>query len=349
MYRGTYTLIGTELSMFTRKLEAQLRYQKLPHEWQFKTLERTPDLEGRAGTRFIPLLGTPDGWLINDTIAIGPMLSDRFPAQSVLPSTPVQRAASFVIEDFFNHWFPRHALHSRWIDHDNAVHAGRCFGANMLLDRSLDAPRTEEEEGTVAGMGDMMRDSFGLGACDIQGAGADQAEAVESDFHAIMDILKSHFEHHPFLFGDRASLADFALVGPTKAHFLQDPVPSQWLATRGNHEALEAHVERVYSGVKDGAAYLADDALPETLLPLLEHARGTYHAFARASIAAAMKGEKMFTLDVGQGPFTARSMKRLEKARLHVRDEIVELPLKGSVLEGLGVLALYMPDSLADT
>ena len=30
MYRGTYALIGSELSMFTRKLEAQLRYQNIP-------------------------------------------------------------------------------------------------------------------------------------------------------------------------------------------------------------------------------------------------------------------------------------------------------------------------------
>jgi len=39
MYRGTYTLIGQELSMFTRKLEAQLRYQNIPYQWQYKTME----------------------------------------------------------------------------------------------------------------------------------------------------------------------------------------------------------------------------------------------------------------------------------------------------------------------
>jgi len=348
MYRGTYTLIGTELSMFTRKLEAQLRYQRIPHEWQYKTLERSSDLESRGGTRFIPLLKTPDGWLINDTIAIGPMLSDRFSEQPVVPASPVQRAVCFILEDFFNHWFPRHALHSRWIDHENAVDAGKCFGANMLLDKSLTESRSEEEEAKVAGMGDMMRDSFGLAACDVQGAGADQADAVASDFHAIMGILKTHFEHHPFFLGDRACLADFALVGPVKAHFVQDLVPTAWLESQGNREAIEAHTERVYAGALDGAQYLSGDAVPETLLPLLEHARGTYHAFARASIAAALKGDKTFTLDIGSGPFTARSMKRLEKARQHVRDEVVDLPLKGTQLEGLGVLALYKPASLSD-
>ena len=60
MYRGTYTLIGSELSMFTRKLEAQLRYQGVPYRWRFKTLERTAAIEQRARTRFIPLLETPE-------------------------------------------------------------------------------------------------------------------------------------------------------------------------------------------------------------------------------------------------------------------------------------------------
>ena len=51
-------------------------------------------------------------------------------------------------------------------------------------------------------------------------------------------------------------------------------------------------------------------------------------------------------LDLGHGEFTARSMKRLDKARLHVRDEIQGLALRGSVLEDLGVLALYEEERL---
>jgi hypothetical protein len=39
-------------------------------------------------------------------------------------------------------------------------------------------------------------------------------------------------------------------------------------------------------------------------------------------------------------------MKRLDKARLHVRDELQGLALGGSVLEELGVLALYEEEQL---
>jgi hypothetical protein len=65
MYQGEYRLVGNELSMFTRKLEALLRFQRLAWRWHFKTQERSPELEARPGTHFIPLLETPDNWLIH--------------------------------------------------------------------------------------------------------------------------------------------------------------------------------------------------------------------------------------------------------------------------------------------
>ena len=346
MYRGQYTLVGSELSMFTRKLEAQLRYQNIPHTWKYKAMADASEIEKRAGTRFIPLLETPDGWLLNDTIAIGPMLSERFREVPVLPDTPVQRAACFVVEDTLNHWFPRHALHSRWIDLDNAIEAGKGFGANMLFGKSVDDDLTEEEAVQVADMGKVMRDSFGLGACEVQGAGADKAEEVKQDFNTMMALFKQHFAAHDFLFGDRACLADFALVGPAKAHFLQDPLPLSWLAAEDNESMLRAHVERTFGGEVAGQAYLPEDQIPETLVPILEHARSNYQPFARASIQAAMRGEKTFELDLGHGQFTARSMKRLDKARLHVRDEIQDLALADSLLADSGVLALYRDERL---
>jgi len=347
MYRGTYTLIGSELSMFSRKLESQLRYQNIPYVWKYKTLAERSGIEKRAGTRFIPLLETPDGWLLNDTIAIGPMLSARFRESPVLPETPVQRAAAFILEDYLNHWFARHALHSRWVDLENAIDAGKKFGANNLLGKSIEDHLTGEEAERVAGVGPMMRDSFGLAACDVQGAGPDAALEVRQDFDTMMGLFRQHFAVHDFLLGDRACLADFAFAGPAKAHFIQDPVPLSWLAARGNEVMLRTFVDRIFEGARGGSAYLPGDEIPETLIPILEHARSNYHPFARASIGAAMRGAKTFELDLGHGAFTARSMKRLDKARLHVRDELLGLALEGSLLERAGVLELYEREQLS--
>ena len=54
MYSGTYTLIGQELSMFTRKLEAQLRYQHIPYQWEIKIQENTESINCACGHSFYP-------------------------------------------------------------------------------------------------------------------------------------------------------------------------------------------------------------------------------------------------------------------------------------------------------
>ena len=171
MYRGRYTLIGQELSMFTRKLESQLRYQGIPFEWQLKCRNNEAEINARAGTHFIPVLGTPDGWMTNDTISVGPMLHARFNDVPVLPEGPAQRGACFVLEDFFNHWYPRHALHSRWCYPRNLGITGERFGMNILLDKFIDAVITDEERDQIDSFGQVMFSQFGSAACEVQGVG----------------------------------------------------------------------------------------------------------------------------------------------------------------------------------
>lgn len=340
MYRGSYTLIGQEPSMFTRKLEAQLRYQEIPYQWQYKSQENTSEVDARAGTRFIPVLATPDGWFVSDTISLGPFLHGRFHETPVIPEAPAQRGACFVLEDFFNHWFPRHALHSRWCYPDNVSAIGPIFGMNVLLGKSMEDTLSDSETAQIADFGQVMLRMFGAAACDVQGAGPDKKKDIQGDFARIVSLLRAHFEQHDFLLGGRACLADFALVGPFKAHFLLDPEPRSWL---GEHlVVMEEYVERVWSGALPDADWAADDVIPETIYPLFEHALNTYQRFAASSLEAAAAGEKFFELDLGDGPFTARSMKRLEKARLHVQDELQRCGAENSNLASSGIMDFYL-------
>jgi len=326
--------------MFTLKLEAQLRYQGIPYQWQFKSQANSAEIEARAGTRFIPTLTTPDGWCISDTIALGPFLHDRFHEAPVIPQGPAQRGACFILEDFFNHWFPRHALHSRWCYPDNVLVTGQRFGMNVLLGKSIEDAIDDSEQAQIANYGQYMLDSFGAAACEVQGAGPDKKEHIQSDFSIIMGLLSEHFKRHKFLLGECACLADFALVGPIKAHFLLDPEPRSWL---GDHlVVLEDYVERVWNGAKAGSDWLSSDEIPETVIPLFEHALKTYQRFASSSLEAASRGDTFFELDLGDGPFTARSMKRLEKARLHVQDELQRCGAENSVLKASGIMNFYL-------
>jgi len=346
MYRGDYGLVGNELSFFTRKLEAQLRFQRIPWYWHFKTEARRGEIEARVGTHFIPVLITPEKWMIHDTIAIGPTLHARFPEAPVIPPTPLQRACCFVLEDVFNHWLGRVCVHTRWCYPENVAWVGPRFGANTVLNRSIDEPLTERELVELAPIGQRMYEDFGRHVCEYNGVGADRGDAVRTDFRAMLKALSTHFATNDFLLGPRPCLADFALAGACRAHFVTDPVPRDWLGEF--RDTVFAFTDRLY-GKHDYAdtRWPGNDTVPESLPVILDYARGTYFEFARANIAAGLAGEKYYEYDYGFGPTRARTQRRLNKARLHVQDELLRLGAPGheavqSLLGERGILAHYL-------
>jgi len=324
MYRGDYGLVGAELSMFSRKLEAQLRCQQVPWSWHFKTEERAADIEARTGTHFIPALLTPEKWMIHDTIALGPLLNDRFKSMPVIPATPAQRACCFILEDAFNHWLGRVCIHTRWCYPENVAWIGPRFGANRLLNRSIDVPFTEQELKDLAPIGEFMYQSFGKNVCEYNGVGPEQADAVRRDFSTMLSVLEAHFAHYPFLLGDRPCLADFALAGACKAHFVTDPIPLSWL---GNYRDVVMEYTARLFGDEDytDSSWLPADAVPDSLDAIFHYLDGTFFAFARANISASDTGEKYYEYDFGYGATRARTQRRLNKARLHVQDELQQL------------------------
>lgn len=346
MYPGEYQLVGSEMSFFTRKLEAQLRFQQAPWRYLFKTEERKAELEARAGTHFIPLLITPEKWLIHDTIAIGPMLNDRLRERAVIPETPLQRACCFVLEDAFNHWLARLCVHSRWCYPDNVDWVGPRFGANLVLDRSIDLPFSDAELEQLAPIGPMMYAGFGRNACEVNGVGPDQAAPVQGDFREMLDALSVHFAGQRFLLGNRPCLADFALAGASKAHFITDPEPQSWLGEY--RDMLSSYTNQFFDDTPLSVdPWPADDHVPDTLRVVLDYLQGSYFQSAPANIAAGLAGEKYYEYDYGFGPTRGRTQKRLNLARLHVQNELLrshaaDHPGVRNLFKDRGILEYYL-------
>ncbi|MGI9292500.1 MAG: glutathione binding-like protein [Pseudomonadales bacterium] len=346
MYQGDYALVGSEMSFFTRKLEAQLRFQQIPWHWHFKTTERTAEIEARAGTHFIPVLMTPEKWLIHDTIALGPLLNDRFADRPVIPSTPLQRSCCFILEDVFNHWLGRICVHTRWCYPDNVTWVGPRFGANVVLDRSIDIPFSEQELVDLTPIGEMMHQGFGKKACEFLGVGPDQKQPVRADFTLMLQTLDKHFAENDFLLGSRPCLVDFALAGASKAHFITDPTPVSWLGEY--RDMLFGYTERFFSDEQNNdREWLPNDQVPKTLSVILDYVQRSYLQFASANIAAGLAGEKYYEYDYGFGPIRARTQKRLNMARLHVQYELQRMGADShesinQLFAGRGILEHYL-------
>ncbi len=167
-----------------------------------------------------------------------------------------------------------------------------------------------------------------------------------ADYTNLLQALDAHFADNDFLLGSRPCLADFALAGACKAHFVTDPVPVSWLGQY--RDMLVAYTDRLFGNrCYADRDWLADDKVPISLHGVLEYAQGTYFQFARANIAAGLAGEKFYEYDYGFGATRARTQKRLNLARLHVQDELLQLGATrhdsvNTLFAGRGILEHYL-------
>ena len=76
-----YIVYGGELSYFTRKLEAALIFYGINYEIRPKTPENREEVEVRSGTHQVPVLHTPENWMIGDTTPLLQLLDGRYPAR----------------------------------------------------------------------------------------------------------------------------------------------------------------------------------------------------------------------------------------------------------------------------
>ena len=344
MFEGKYVMWGAEHSMFSRKLQAMLNYVGVDFDFCLKSEEKGAEIEARVGTHFIPALQTPEGWFIHDSTPIGLLLNAKYPDRPIIPSSPVQKIASHLLEDWADEWFGRYAICSRWCYPDNVTAIADAFYATRI-GKFADEALTEEESLQASEMINMVRDQFGLRACANRGCGVDQAEAVKADFKVLMAMAQEHFASHTFLLGDRACLGDFSFVGLFKAHIEPDPEPRSWIEECAPR--MLGFMNNNFMASSGSENYLADDALPDSLEPLFAHMRDSYHKFLIVSKKALDAGDKWCEVDLGEGPVAMRSLKYSEISRLHIKREIESLSagdraLVDKSLGSLGVLDAYL-------
>jgi glutathione S-transferase len=87
--REEYVLYGAEFSLFTRKLQAALRFHRAPFRLERKQPRNADEIEKRAGTLQVPVLRTPENWMLADTTPILDLLDARHPARRLFPEGPL--------------------------------------------------------------------------------------------------------------------------------------------------------------------------------------------------------------------------------------------------------------------
>jgi glutathione S-transferase len=247
MKNSQYVYHAADVSYFSGKVRPALPQKNL---WYREVVPNMKEIIRKTGVAFIPVLMTPEGEAWQDTSTILDRLEAAHPEPPLFPTTPVQRIVAYLIELYGDEIGILPAMHYRWSFDESAQKArvdfalgsGNLAAANAFADRMAQAKNM-------------------LGVCDAS------APAIEAHLRELLDALSAHFEQHRFLLGDSMSLADCALMGPFYGHLFRDAVPGRLMLQTAFRVCC--WIERMNRPPFDQQGWLADDAIAETLLPVV--------------------------------------------------------------------------------
>jgi glutathione S-transferase len=253
-----HQLIGAQVSLYTGKVRAYLDYKAIPYDEVQATREVYRDvIVPRTGVRFIPVLITDDDVAIQDSTAIIDALEARYPEPSIYPVGALQRWVALLLECYGDEWLVIPAMHYRWNVPENRAFAIAEFG-------KLSAPDASPEEQVT--IGERLAGPF-AGALGPLGIAPQNVAEVEASYLQFLKDFEQHLRVHPFLFGSRPSIADFSFYGPLFAHLYRDPASGRLM--REHAPGVAAWVERMRTPQPRSGDFVADDVVPESLVPLL--------------------------------------------------------------------------------
>lgn len=285
MGNETMKLWGVSVSYFTGKIEAYLRYKRIPYamEHPFADARR---IRALAGAVQVPLIERADGRWMSDSTAIIQAFEGEFPYRPVLPPDPVVGFIARLIEDYADEWLWRAAMHFRWsYEHDREL-LSRILADEVTL--HLPAPRVLRR--TM--MKRRQRQSF------VVNDGVDESTRphVEGGYLAALDAMSAMLAARPFLLGTAPSIADYGMMGPMFRHFGQDPTPAEIMRSRA--PAVFEWVARMWNAgsLNESPAFL--DRVPEDAEPLLRELAETHLVQLRENALAFARGEATFAMTV---------------------------------------------------
>ncbi len=217
-----YTVYGIELSLFTRKLEAAMIFYNTPFERKPKTQDNGKELEHRSGTHQVPVLHTPENWMIGDTTPLLMMLDNRYPARAMFPNGPLG-VLVHVVEEFLDEWVARVMVHYRWHYEDSSR-----FAAEQITRATV----PDADEATIAAaIKDASIAEWGKRACRATGTASEQQQkAAEAEYKRILDAVDLQLQQTPYLLGTRPCAVDTIVLGGLRAHTYMDPDPKKIVA-----------------------------------------------------------------------------------------------------------------------
>jgi glutathione S-transferase len=278
---------GLDLSYFTGKLQAYLRYCELPFRFVEMNLGDMRKVAQKTGMAQMPAIELADGRWLTDTTAIIDWIEGLRTGLEVTAKDPVLRFFSLLMEDYADEWLWRPALHYRWSFKPDAEHLGGRIAREMM--RDLPLPLSVRKALIIR----RQKAKYVRG----DGVGAASRAHVENIYLRNLSDLEAIFQKRPFMMGNRPSLVDFAFMGPMFRHFSLDPTPSKIM--RDQAPGVYEWVARVWNARASnyGGNNLLDE-VPQDWSPFLHDMGKGYLPYLAANALAAGQKRSKFSIQI---------------------------------------------------
>lgn len=306
----SYRLFGAETSAYSTKMRSYLAYKGVPFEWTPRTEASEDELRrvSRFGT--LPVLVTASGFAVHDTTPLIEALEADSPEPSATPSDPVTAFLACVLEEYADVWLAKATYHYRW---------------TRRKDQRLAAQRTIEEYYTAAppddrkSLEDRAIETM-TGQLKALQLGGDLGGPIEKSFKKFVKLLDDHLRKHLFLFGERPSVADFAIAGQL-IQMLKDPTPAKIIEKDGPFVVKWCEF---MSAPTASGPFAALDDLRATLGPLFgDDLAQFFLPWAAENLESSLAGAETFDITLGKDKLTLTPLRSAARSFRELRRKFV--------------------------
>jgi glutathione S-transferase len=290
MAAHTYEVYGALGSPYSLKMRAVMRYRRLPHVWCAVGLNA--EVRSKVKVPVIPVVRFgPDDWR-NDSTPMIQALEALHPERRLIPDDPADAFLALLIEDMADEWGTKMMFHYRWAPAEDQL--PNAF--TLAQQAQLGQPRAQVDRAAQ-----VMRERQ-VSRMPLVGCTPQNAPLIEATARRVLQLIDTHVGEGLWLFGQRASLAEFGWYGQL-SQLIRDPTPRAMI--RRDFPAAFTWVETLddASGLEPGPWRDPKAPTSAALAGLCALASEVYLPFLAANAKALAAGEPEVRLTLMGRPY----------------------------------------------
>lgn len=306
----SYRLFGAETSAYSTKMRAFLKYKGVPFDWTPRTQESEDELKRVARFPTLPILVTASGFAVHDTTPMMEALEADSPEPSATPADPALGFLACVLEEYADAWLAKTVFHYRWTRKKDQ----RLAAARAIDDYYVTTPPENRKAAEDLALETMT------GQLKTMQLDGELGDVLEKSFKRFVKLLEEHLRKHLFIFGERPSVADFAIAGQL-IQMMKDPTPAKIIEKDG--EFVAKWCEFMSAPTASGPFAALED-LKETLAPIFQDDLALFFLpWAAENLESSLAGAETFTVTLGKDAVALTPLRSAARSFRELRRKFV--------------------------